>query len=312
MNNLNSKISDEIKEKIENETVSEIEKELKEGIENNLSGSNNSNLTPKLDSKVKEEIDNLTKDSKPVVPKNDKDIEQGYNKNAEQGYSKNIEQGYNQGKKDDKKMNRENQMASDLSRNKREMSNKIDNDLSKKNIPLSSVQNKSEGSQNEGEKKEKQIDNEKSEDNRAQELNAEKKADVKEKSGKVKLDSEEEVEKVSKVKLFFNKLLKNSILNSISTFGFSLFYSYIHLFLCDKFPQFFGQPGGEWVPDEIQKSNPKEAKKIGDKVKVFEKPALCCACILHLLIIVYIIVLIYFILFPRLVAWTWLVDKVTN
>ncbi len=309
MNNPNSKISDEIKEKIEKETVSEIEKEIKEGIENN----NSSGLVSKLDPKVKEEISDLTKDSKPVVPKNDKNIEQGYDRNVEQRYNKDGEQGYNKKEKGDTRMNRENQMASDLSKNKREMSNKIDNDLLKRTLPVDSAPKKSEDDdKKEGENKAEQTTNEKSDDDKAQELTADKKADVKENTGKGKIDVEEEVKKASKIKLFFNKLLKNSILQSISTFSLSLFYSYIHLFLCDKFPQFFGQPGGEWVPDEIQKSNPKEAKKIGDKVKVFEKPALCCACILHLLIIVYIIVLIYFILFPRLVAWTWLVDKVTN
>jgi hypothetical protein len=305
MNNPNSKILDEIKEKIEKGTVSEIEESLKKELKTNLSGSNGGNLTSKLDPKVKEEVGDLLKDSEPVTPKNNKNAEQEYNQDAEKGYSKNSEQGYNKGKKNDRVMNRENQMASDLNRDKRGMSNKIDDDLSKKNLPLESVQNKSEG------REEEKRDDVKSEDDKAQELNAEKKADGKEKSGKGKIDVEEKVEKASKIKLFFNKLLKESILNTITTFSLSLFYAYIHSFLSDQFSQFFCKPGEEWVPDEIQKSNPEEAKKIGDKLKI-EKPALYCACIMHLLVIVCVIALIYFVLFPRVVAWNWLVDNASE
>ena len=290
MDNPNSKISDEIKKKIKEETVSDIEKELKKNLESGLSKKVGGEVS-KLDPKVKEEVDNLVKDSKPISQNNNSQKEA-----------------------------KENGLADDLSRDKKNSSlpkqNKtipnvvkpLPTDMNMQNEEKTESENEGEG--DEKEKKEKSTSEENTvdkEDGSAKDLNSQKNIDAKDSTDKKADTNTETTETSNKAKDLFKKLLKQSILSAVETFGFSLFYSYFHLFMNMVLPKFFCAPGEEMVPEEIQKSDPKEAEIVGKRIGVFEHPALCCACILHMFLIVCAITVIYIIIFPRAFAWQWLI-----
>lgn len=111
----------------------------------------------------------------------------------------------------------------------------------------------------------------------------------------------------SGVKIATDKFLKQSILNVFTTFSLSLFYSYAHVFLNAVFPKFFSPLGHEWVPDEIKKSNPELAAKMGKKIGIAEKGLIGCGCFLHTVIIVGFCVIVYY-MFNK---WDLLVEAVS-
>lgn len=127
---------------------------------------------------------------------------------------------------------------------------------------------------------------------------------------KGKLDAKIEINqagenKIPKIKLATDKLLKSMIENVPGTFTLSAFYVYIHVFLHQIFPNYFSKLGHEWVPANIKKSKPKKAEEIGDKIGIIEKPATGCCCLFHLVVIIIICAIIYFMVNWAEVAWEW-------
>ncbi len=94
-----------------------------------------------------------------------------------------------------------------------------------------------------------------------------------------------------------------------------MFYVYLHAFLHNIFPKYFCPLGEEHVPENIKSTSPKEAKEMGKKIGIVEKPAVGCFCAMHLFIIIIIVAIIYFILNPLEVAWNFLtewLESITN
>ncbi len=90
-----------------------------------------------------------------------------------------------------------------------------------------------------------------------------------------------------------SNLLKSSWINLVPSFGLTLIWINIHVFLGTVFgKKLFCKLGMEWLPGDIKKTNIKQAEKLGMGVGTFEGMGLACldlGCLL-LIIVIFIIV----------------------
>jgi hypothetical protein len=110
------------------------------------------------------------------------------------------------------------------------------------------------------------------------------------------------------------RFLKKCYENAIGSWTLSMFGVYIYIFLLQipQFNKFFCPIGQEWVPAMIKRKDPKEAKKIGDKIAIVEKPLIGCCCTFHLFLLIIIVFIIYVILNPGKFGWEFLKDFVKD
>jgi wobble nucleotide-excising tRNase len=142
---------------------------------------------------------------------------------------------------------------------------------------------------------------------------AKKKAKENRKQSKGKVKGEKSG-KVNKFKEATGKFLKKCYENAIGSWTLSMFGVYIYIFLLQipQFNKFFCPIGQEWVPAMIKRKDPKEAKKIGDKIAIVEKPLIGCCCTFHLFLLIIIVFIIYVILNPGKFGWEFLKDFVKD
>ena len=132
---------------------------------------------------------------------------------------------------------------------------------------------------------------------------AQLKADKKKSKDKLKIEKIDS--KVDNKSAFGDRLLKRAIMYTVATWTLSMFYVYIHYFLSIQLitKKYFCKLGHEWVPAKLKKTSPEHAKTIGDKIGLFERPAVGCFCACHVFLIAIVIAIIYFLLNPWAVAW---------
>lgn len=91
-----------------------------------------------------------------------------------------------------------------------------------------------------------------------------------------------------------SKLLKSSWENLVDSFGATLIWINIHVFLGTVVGEkFFCKLGMEWIDDNIKKANVKAAEKAGRMIGVIEKPGLAMLDFGCLLIFLVVFALLY-------------------
>ena len=301
MANIDENTTKTIKEELERKVVPKLQKEIEKEVTAKFKTKDPKEILSGLDSNVKDQLEQLTENSQPVIPKNQLD-------NSNNNEPNNLKSDNQTG------LNNQIQKEAELNKAKKVSANA----LSKKSgIPVSipganikplpatlPIEN------NETKKKADNIDessnNELNPESQANNLNLQKRAKIKN-DDKTKIGLKGKIaEKVNTIQLFTNQLLKKSILLSFATWGLTLLYTYTHVFLHFIFPKYFCSLGQEWVPANIQKVGPEEAKKMGNKFGVAEKPGVAFAFLLQLFGLVLVIAVIYFILHPAEVAWNFI------
>ncbi len=91
-----------------------------------------------------------------------------------------------------------------------------------------------------------------------------------------------------------SKLLKSSWENLIDSFGATLIWINIHVFLKMVFGEkFFCKLGMEWIDDNIKKTSPQLAEKAGQKIGLVEKAGLALLDLILLFILLAAFALLY-------------------
>ncbi len=106
---------------------------------------------------------------------------------------------------------------------------------------------------------------------------------------------------MSQARNFSGNILKYSFRAIIPSFTLSMIIVYIYV-LARQIPQFsklLCPIGQEWVPPVVRMKRPEEAKRIGNRIAMVEKPFIGCFCALHLYVIITVVFIIYAILSPR-------------
>lgn len=84
-----------------------------------------------------------------------------------------------------------------------------------------------------------------------------------------------------------SRLLRQAWLHLIDSWGFTLIWINIHVFLGTIFGErFFCKLGAEWMDNNIQSANMEAAKKLGDKGRIAEGVGLACCNLGCLFIII--------------------------
>ncbi|MFA5024543.1 MAG: hypothetical protein WC523_06350 [Patescibacteria group bacterium] len=115
-----------------------------------------------------------------------------------------------------------------------------------------------------------------------------------------------------------NNLLKKAWLNLIPSWGLTLLWINIHVFLGTVFGEkFFSKLGMEWVDNNIKQAQFDEAKKVGKVAGTFEGAGLACLDLGCLLLIIAVMMVISLILnvfsldgLSKILGWIW--DKVAG
>lgn len=103
-----------------------------------------------------------------------------------------------------------------------------------------------------------------------------------------------EAAKSNKINAASGSCLQKAWLNLIPSWGLTLIWINIHVFLNKVVGEkVFCKLGMEWVPSQIQKSAPEEAKKIGGMAAIPECAGLACLDLGCLLIIIAVSALLY-------------------
>jgi len=119
-------------------------------------------------------------------------------------------------------------------------------------------------------------------------------------SRRMEEEKEQEAEKksspsssINSLGLATSRLLRGAWVNLVSSFGLTLIWINIHVFLSTVFGEkFFCKLGMEWINDSAKRANFEQAKKLGRTVGTFEGPGLACldlGCLL-LVIIAFMII----------------------
>jgi len=145
---------------------------------------------------------------------------------------------------------------------------------------------------------------------REQQLAAKREAALSEETKKKKEDKSSSSNPVNKAT---SNLLKNAWLNIIPSFGLTLIWINIHVFLGAVFSEkLFCKLGMEWVNTNIKQAQSAEAKKIGKVAGTFEGAGLACldlGCLMLIIVIFMILGLIFDIFtlegLSRIAGWFW-------
>lgn len=243
-----------------------------------------------LDPEVLQQVKELTADSRPVVSK-------------EQAQADQLSQ--------DKKRTRDQKGGQedllkpkqpDAPPDKQDPKNQIQDPAKSVSPPSPPVSNPADKAQkNNSDQKDKAGTD--SEAKQSEQLSLDKK-DGEKASDKTKKEAQVEISgRVSGLKKALSRLLKQSIINAPQTWSLSLFYTYLHAFASFILPKVFCSLGEEWAPPE---ANKEQVERVGQKTGLVEKPAVCCACFVHLLLVIAIIAIIYFMIHWSEVAWEFL------
>jgi hypothetical protein len=105
---------------------------------------------------------------------------------------------------------------------------------------------------------------------------------------------------VSELREKTGAILKKCLESIATSYTLSMFIVYAYVFI-RQIPQLnkiLCPIGQEWVPAQVKRKSPKEAKRIGDKIAIVEKPFIGCFCALHIYAIIVIILQVYIIMYP--------------
>jgi len=90
-----------------------------------------------------------------------------------------------------------------------------------------------------------------------------------------------------------SRLLKSAWTNLVPSWGLTLIWINIHVFLSTVFGEkFFCKLGMEWVDDNIKRANSEQAKKLGNTASTFEGAGLACLDLGCLLIIIAVLMIV--------------------
>lgn len=305
MANIDENTTKTIKEELERKVVPKLQKEIEKEVTAKFKTKDPKEILSGLDSNVKDQLEQLTENSQPVIPKNQLD---NSNNNEVDNRKPDNQAGLNNQIQKEAELNKAKKVSANALSKKTGISSNIPGENIKPlpaNLPIENNETK-----NKTDNTDESSENKSTSETQANDLNLQKRAKIKN-DGQSKINLKGKIaEKVDSIQLFTNQLLKKSILASFATWGLSLFYTYTHVFLHFIFPKYFCSLGQEWVPANIQKVGPEEAKKMGNKFGVAEKPGVAFAFLLQLFGLVLVITVIYFIIHPKLVAWEFLKDFV--
>jgi|GEM_PF-4638836 len=109
----------------------------------------------------------------------------------------------------------------------------------------------------------------------------------KRKQGQIAIATAKKDSPITPMRRATSKLLKNAWLHLADSWGFTLIWINIHVFLGTIFgDKFFCKLGAEWLDGSIQIANMEAAKKLGSKGKIAEGAGLACCDLGCLLLII--------------------------